>query len=125
MIDALKRIEEALDPYAPWMLIAMFLWLIGGCFYEALSWAANRPAWKTKSGGPWAFCRHISGAIVERLRRDFRGAPTSGGSGRGERRAGGDCSRRESGLDDGGGVPPEVRRRCPDRVPRGDGEIGN
>ncbi|MDE0354697.1 MAG: hypothetical protein OXU64_02965 [Gemmatimonadota bacterium] len=51
MIDALRRIEAALDPYAPYMLIAMFLWLIGGCLYEALSWAVNRPAWKAKNSG--------------------------------------------------------------------------
>jgi len=48
MIDALKRIEEALDPYAPWMLIAMFLWLGGGCLYQALSRIYKYPRLKGK-----------------------------------------------------------------------------
>lgn len=69
MIDALKRIEEALDPYAPYVLIAMFLWLLGGCLYQALSWVANSPAWKAKRGGTWAFCKQISVVVVERLRQ--------------------------------------------------------
>jgi len=72
MIDALKRIEEALDPYAPYMLMAMFLWLGGGCLYQALSRIYNSPAWKAKSAGTWALCKHIYGVVVERLRQGRR-----------------------------------------------------
>ena len=78
VIDALKRIEEALDPYAPYTLIAMFLWLLGGCLYQALSRAANSPAWKAGSGGAWAFCKHVSGPVVEWLQGELRGVGDRG-----------------------------------------------
>ena len=48
-MEALKRLEEAIDPYAPYILITIFLWFLGGWLYETLSRAANSPSWKAKS----------------------------------------------------------------------------
>ena len=68
-MEALKRLEEALDPYAPYIFITIFLWFLGGWLYETLSRVVDSPTWKAKSVGTWSMCKHISGAIVERLRQ--------------------------------------------------------
>ena len=73
MIDMLKRIEEALDPYAPYVLIAMFLWLGGGCLYQALSWAGKRVTARARGRlGPWGSSKAVLVALLDRFRRGLR-----------------------------------------------------
>ena len=70
MIDTLLSIEKALDPYAPYMFIAIFLWYLGGFLYETLSWVAKRVRTRAPGpSGPWRRCKAVVEALLDRFRQ--------------------------------------------------------